>query len=153
MKLSEFFSASTCHFSLQATTADEVIEELTDLLVADRVVTYKAAFIQEIKDRELISTTAFGEGLAIPHAQSQHVTSPRIVFGLSQQGIDYNSMDDLPVHMFFLIAVPQVKSNLHLQALAALARKLVHQEFRNACLSVSNYQDLHDLMSEIETKE
>ena len=153
MKLDTLFAKATTSFELQARTADDVIAELTTMLVNDGVVSDALAFIQEIKDREAISTTAFGDGLAIPHAQSPVVTEARIVFGRSANGIEYQSMDGEPVHLFFLIAVPLAKSNLHLQALAALARKLVHEEFREACLNVSSYQELHQLMSQIETKE
>jgi fructose-specific phosphotransferase system IIA component len=153
MKLDQLFAKATTSFELQARTADDVIAELTTMLVNDGVVSDAPAFIQEIKDREAISTTAFGDGLAIPHAQSPVVTEARIVFGRSAKGIEYQSMDGEPVHLFFLIAVPLAKSNLHLQALAALARKLVHEEFREACLNVSSYQELHQLMSQIETKE
>jgi len=153
MKLDQLFAKTTTSFDLQARTADDVIAELTTMLVNDGVVSDAQAFIQEIKDREAISTTAFGDGLAIPHAQSPVVNEARIVFGRSAKGIEYQSMDGEPVHLFFLIAVPLAKSNLHLQALAALARKLVHEEFREACLNVSSYQELHQLMSQIETKE
>lgn len=153
MNLKDLFQEATTSFALQATDADGVIAELTELLVKDGVVSDAAAFEQEIKDRESISTTAFGDGLAIPHAQSPVVREARIVFGRSAKGIEYQSMDGEPVHLFFLIAVPLAKSNLHLQALAALARKLVHEEFREACLKVSTYDDLVTLMSQIETKE
>lgn len=153
MNLKDLFQEATSTFDLTATDANGVIAELTQLLVNDGVVSDAAAFEQEIKDREAISTTAFGDGLAIPHAQSPVVSEARIVFGRSVNGIEYHSMDGKPVHLFFLIAVPLAKSNLHLQALAALARKLVHEEFRNACLEISTYSDLVALMSQIETKE
>lgn len=80
-------------------------------------------------------------GIAIPHGKSDSVNEAAIVFGKSNQGIDYGSMDDKPAHLFFLIAVPQDSNDIHLRALSQISRKLMHENVRNAIMNSSNFEE------------
>ena len=114
----------------QATTKDEVVRELASLLVAEGRVTELEGYVQAVRAREEHFPTGIEGGVAIPHAQTELVTSPAVAVATSEGGIDFGA-DDGPAHLIFLIAAPQGSDNLHLEILANLARRIMHEEFRN----------------------
>lgn len=80
-------------------------------------------------------------GIAIPHGKSSAVKEASIVFGRSNKGIDYDSMDGKPAHLFFLIAVPEESSDLHLRALSEISRKLMHNDVREQLFKAETFED------------
>ena len=91
------------------------------------------AVVQAALDRELISTTGIGEGIAIPHAKSNGATSPVLAFARSRAGVDWNSLDEAPAHLIFMIAVPEAAAGTeHLKVLAQLSRSLMKPSFRSS---------------------
>ncbi len=125
------FAEDTICTELRATTKDEAIKEMIDLLYDAGVVTDKAVFTKVIYDREALSSTGMGMGFAIPHGRSEVVTGPRVAVGLSKAGLDFNAPDGTLANMVFMIAISPKENNLHLKILAALSRKLMHQDFRD----------------------
>ena len=132
---SGLFAADTICTDLRAKTKDEAIKEMVDLLYDAGVVTDKAVFTQVIYDREALSSTGMGMGFAIPHGRSEVVTGPRVAVGLSKAGLDFNAPDGTLANMVFMIAISPKENNLHLKILAALSRKLMHQDFRDGLMA------------------
>ena len=126
------FSSETITMDLKGETKDEVIQEMADLLEADGVLKDKEAYIQAIYEREKQSTTGMGMGIAIPHAKTSAVKVPRAAVGISKKGFDFDSEDGKPAHIIFMIAVTEKDQNLHLDTLAKLSGKVMHEEFREA---------------------
>ena len=91
----------------------------------------ETAFIEALNAREALSTTGVGEGVAIPHAKSPLVAAPTLLFLNSPSPIAYDSLDDEPVRLVFMIAVPEQASDEHLDILTRLCRWLTDDEFRN----------------------
>ena len=89
-----------------------------------------AQFKEAIHNRESQSTTGIGEGIAIPHAKVATVKSPAIAFGKSKEGVDYQSLDGQPAHLFFMIAAPEGGAQTHLDALAKLSGILMDDKVR-----------------------
>jgi len=87
-------------------------------------------YIEDVKAREAMSTTGIGDGVAIPHAKSVWVKKPTVVVGKSSKGIEWESLDDEPVNMVFLIAVPEGEGNEHLKILQVLAVSLMDDDFK-----------------------
>jgi PTS system fructose-specific IIA component/PTS system nitrogen regulatory IIA component len=135
------FSKERVKLNLEATTKTGVIDELIDVLYKDGKVTDKQALKNAVIHRESEFSTGIGMGIAIPHGKCSAVTEAAIVFGRSDKGIDYESMDDKPAHLFFLIAVPEASSDIHLKALSEISRKLMHTDVREQIFSAQNFDD------------
>ncbi|SKA87766.1 PTS system D-fructose-specific IIA component (F1P-forming), Frc family [Clostridium sp. USBA 49] len=141
MTTREMFSKERVNFDLKASNKDEVLNELIDILVADGKVTDKEKFKDAVLKREEEFSTGIGMGIAIPHGKSSAVKEASIVFGRSNKGIDYDSMDGKPAHLFFLIAVPEESSDLHLRALSEISRKLMHNDVREQLFKAETFED------------
>ena len=119
-------------FGIEASTQKEAIQALVEHSAVQGRVADTPKVIQAVLEREQEGTTGFGKGIAIPHGKSSGVTKPTLMFGGLNQKVDWNSMDDQPVDKLFLILVPETSHQEHLQMLAKLARKLMHDEFVDA---------------------
>ena len=142
MSTRDMFSKTRVCFDLKATTKNEAIDELIELLEKDGKLTNKGEFKEAVLKREEEFSTGIGMGIAIPHGKSSAVIEASMVFGKSEKGIDYQSMDDEPAHLFFLIAVPNDSSDVHLRALSEISRKLMHSEVRNQLLKAESFEEL-----------
>lgn len=142
MEIKDVLDEKMMVFDLKARTKEEVLEELVKILKENDVVEDEKGFLEVVKKREEEFSTGIGYGVAIPHGKSNLVKRPSIVFGKSQDGIDYNSMDGKPAHLFFLIAVPDNSDELHLKVLADLSRALMHKEVREALEKASKPEEV-----------
>lgn len=141
MSVKEMFSEDRVNFDLKASNKNEVLDELIDILVHTGKVIDKDVFKKAVLKREEEFSTGIGMGIAIPHGKSSAVKEASIVFGLSKKGIDYKSMDDEPAHLFFLIAVPEESSDVHLRALSEISRKLMHTETREGIYNAKSFHE------------
>lgn len=107
------------NFDLKTTDKQAAISELANTFLTKGVVTNDSVYLEAVMKREEESTTGIGFGVAIPHGKSAAVAEPSLAFGRSQAGIQYDSMDGKPVHLMFLIAVPETSNDEHLRILSA----------------------------------
>ncbi|MBO0457656.1 PTS sugar transporter subunit IIA [Enterococcus hulanensis] len=133
------------NFDLQATDKLAAISELANTFVSKGVVTNESIYSEAVMKREEESTTGIGFGVAIPHGKSAAVTEPSLAFGRSQAGIQYDSMDGKPVHLMFLIAVPETSNDEHLRILSKLSRKLMHEDVRQKLMTVTNIEEIYQI--------
>lgn len=110
----------------------------------------KALYKQGILDREEMSTTAIGEGIAIPHAKNAGVKKAGLVAMTLSDGVDYDSMDGEPSNLFFMIAAPEKGSDVHLEVLSRLSTLLMDADFRNDLLSASAIDEFLNLIDQKE---
>lgn len=132
-------------FDLQATDKQAAISELANTFVSEGVVINESVYLKTVMKREEESTTGIGFGVAIPHGKSAAVTEPSLAFGRSQAGIQYDSMDGKPVHLMFLIAVPETSNDEHLRILSKLSRKLMHEDVRQKLMTVTNIEEIYQI--------
>ncbi|MFJ7825350.1 fructose-specific PTS transporter subunit EIIC [Psychrobacillus sp. NPDC096623] len=152
MKITQLLTEETIILNLVATTKQQVLEELTgQLKQADKLVDQQA-FLQDILARENQSTTGIGDGIAIPHAKSVAVKAPAIAFGRSENGLDYESLDSQPAHLFFMIAATEGANDDHLEALSRLATFLMDDKFRSQMLAASSKQEVLQAITDKETE-
>ncbi|MGY4858462.1 fructose-specific PTS transporter subunit EIIC [Cryobacterium sp. AP23] len=129
----DYIDERTIVLDIDDTDRDAVIRRLAGLMSATGRVLDEDAVVRAALDRELISTTGIGEGIAIPHAKSDGATTPVLAFARSQAGVDWNSLDEAPAHLIFMIAVPEAAAGTeHLKVLAQLSRSLMKPSFRAA---------------------
>lgn len=141
MTTKEMFSKGCMILNLKSTSKYEVLKELVNILFENGKIKDKDAFLDVVLKREEQCSTGIGMGIAIPHGKSDLVEETTIVFGRSKNGISYDSIDDKPAFFFFLIAVPNEASDLHLKALSDISRRLMHGEVREKLRNVQNFEE------------
>jgi PTS system fructose-specific IIA component len=119
---------------------------LAATLAADGRVTDLDAFLADVRKREEQMATGLPGGIGIPHARSAHVTAPTLAFGRSKAGVDFGA-EDGPAHLIFLIAAPEGGDDAHLKILAALARRLMRNEFRQSLVDAAQQSDVVDIVN------
>jgi PTS system fructose-specific IIC component len=134
--------------SLNATSKQEVFEELIDVLYAQSRISDKAQFLADIQAREAQGNTGFEEGIALPHAKSTAVIKPAVVIGIHKQGIDYGADDGQPSKLFFMIASPDGGDNHHIEVLAELSSKLIEEGFIDNFMNADSEQAALNLLLE-----
>ena len=116
---------------LVAADRDEATRHLIDLLAAAGRVTDADGFHADVRAREAQMATGMPGGIGLPHARSEHVTVPSLAVARVPGGVDFGAPDG-PATLIFLIAAPAGGDSDHLKILAALARRLVHESFRDS---------------------
>ncbi|PXY27337.1 PTS sugar transporter subunit IIA [Prauserella muralis] len=129
--MAELITADLVELDLAGTDRDEVTRDLTRRLADAGRVTDTEGFLADLRAREAQMPTGIEGGIGIPHARSAHVTEPTLGFGRSKSGVDFGATDG-PAHLIFLIAAPEGGGDAHLTILASLARRLMHQSFRQS---------------------
>lgn len=115
--------------NMTARTKEEVIEELTDLLIQDGAVTNKEDFIRDVWLREELGSTGFENHIAIPHGKSSGVSRTALAIGLTQHAIPWETMDGSDVRCVILFAVCLVDQNAtHIRLLAQVSGSLANED-------------------------
>ncbi|EMI9090520.1 MULTISPECIES: PTS fructose transporter subunit IIABC [unclassified Bacillus (in: firmicutes)] len=152
MKITELLKKDTVIMNLTASNKEAVIDELVEKLASANRLNSKAEFKEAIFKRESQSTTGIGEGIAIPHAKTKAVKQPAICFGRSVSGINYESLDGQPAHLFFMIAASEGANNTHLETLSRLSTLLMDEGFRRQLLEAKDGEELLRLFDEKENE-
>lgn len=126
-------SADLVGVDLVARDRDDATAQLVALLFAAGRVTDADGFHADVRAREAQMATGMPGGVGLPHARSEHVTVPSLAVGKLHDPVDWGAPDG-PARLVFLIAAPAGGDADHLQILAALARRLVHESFRTSLL-------------------
>lgn len=136
---------------LKSTDKQSVIEEMINNLHKYRIINDVDTFKEAILNREAQSSTGLGDGIAMPHAKTSSVNEPAVLFAKNSQGIDYDSLDGQPSHLFFMIAVPEGNNDTHLQTLASLSKLLMEPTFVEKLNAASTPEEVQQLfLSEAE---
>lgn len=121
MKLRELFTPESVKLTLQSETKDDILKELIQLLRLDEK--SEGILFKTLKRRENLGSTGIGKGIAIPHCRSLVVNELRLAYGRKPEGLEFNAIDDLPVHNLFLIVAPPLEvSNQYLPVLGKVAQ-------------------------------
>jgi mannitol/fructose-specific phosphotransferase system IIA component (Ntr-type) len=121
MHLAEFFAPEAITTDLRGTSKDQILTSLVGLLGLDERA--GETLLKMLQRRETLGSTGVGRGIAIPHCRSLVVTRLRLAYGHHVAGVDYQAMDNQPVHDFFLIVAPPLEiSNQYLPVLGKIAQ-------------------------------
>ena len=148
MRITELLTKDTIAMDLSASDKKGVIDELVNQLDEAGKLSDVASFKEAIHNRESQSTTGIGEGIAIPHAKVAAVKSPAIAFGKSKEGVDYQSLDMQPAHLFFMIAAPEGGAQTHLDALAKLSGILMDENVRERLIHAESPEKVLQIIDE-----
>ncbi|HCC0236784.1 PTS sugar transporter subunit IIA [Klebsiella pneumoniae] len=129
MDISTVLNVKNIKLNMTARTKEEVIEELTDLLIQDGAVTNKEDFIRDVWLREELGSTGFENHIAIPHGKSSGVSRTALAIGRTQHAIPWETMDGSDVRCVILFAVCLVDQNAtHIRLLAQVSGSLADED-------------------------
>lgn len=155
MKIVDFVGPELIVPQLAAHEKSAVIRELADHLAArvtgpqriDREVLAKV-----LLERERLASTAIGEGVAIPHGKLDAVGKLVAVVGRAPDGVDFDSMDGRPTHLFFVLVAPENSTGVHLKALARISRLFKDPEFRTRLMQAKDAQEIFRVIADEDAK-
>ncbi len=129
---------------------EQIIHELVELLVKSGAVQSKDAgkLVQTLLKRESLGSTGIGQGVAIPHGKADCVKQLVAAFGISRTGVNFDSLDGEPVHLFFLLVAPEDSAGPHLKALARISRLLKDKHFRDSLRAAKDEKTLVKIIRE-----
>lgn len=150
MNLAELLSPKRVIANMKAAEHWPAIEELVDHLIkiGDLPELKRVSVLNAFRDREDQCSTGIGAGIAIPHAFLDDISDVIVVFGRSNEGIDFCSLDNAPVHYVVLFVVPRSQYTLHLRTLAAIAKKLNSGDVRGHLAEARGAHDIIKILAE-----
>ncbi|MEK3786183.1 PTS sugar transporter subunit IIA [Paenibacillus sp. FSL K6-1230] len=150
MNIHDLLTEETIFLPLESGSKEDVIRRMVEGLQKTGAVTDAESYVQAVLTREQSSSTGIGFGVAIPHGKSSGVARAGLAFARMAEPTEWESLDDQPVSIVFLIAVPAENvGNEHLQILVALSRKLIHEDFRNSLLQAKNPAEVTEVLKSI----
>jgi nitrogen PTS system EIIA component len=151
VKITDFLSRETIVPALASRDKNAALEEMAEYLGSTHHLD-KNKVLKVLLERERISTTAIGEGVAIPHGKLNGVERVVGVFARSPGGIDFASLDGAPTHLFFVLIAPENAAADHLKALARISRLLKDEAFRRRLMAGQSSQELYTTILEEDEK-
>ncbi len=144
MKLAKLLTADQIILDMKAVAHWPAITELVDHLVETRrlPLAHRGEILSALKAREDQVSTGIGSGVAIPHAFSDDIEEVVAVFGRSKVGIDFEAIDNAPVHLIILFIVPRKDYHLHLRTLAAIAKMFTNCEVRRQLVKAETRDEI-----------
>ena len=137
---------------LKAVQKMDVLEELSKNFASKNGYVDAKAMVKVLLDREKLGSTGIGDGVAIPHGKIVGVEEIYVGFGRSKKGVDFDSLDGKPVHLFFILVAPESASGKHLKALAKISRMLMDQQFRSDLMNAVTADDLYRVITEMDCR-
>jgi len=133
---------------LKSRTGREVLTELSKVFLRYHTKIDYDNMVEVLLEREKLGSTGIGDGIAIPHGKIAGLESLIVSFGRSKNGVDFDSMDGKPVHIFFLLMAPENSAGQHLKALAKISRMLKDSSFRTNLMNAKSAEDLYKTIVE-----
>ncbi|MEO5769045.1 MAG: PTS sugar transporter subunit IIA [Polyangia bacterium] len=146
MKVTDFLGPDMVIADLVADTKSGVLAELSRHLAA-RVDSVNPLVLGKVlEERELLASTAIGDGIAIPHGKLDAVGRLVGVLGRARAGIEFESIDGKPTHLVFMLVAPASSTGVHLKALARLSRLFRDADFRERLLAAPDAAAMYQVI-------
>ena len=152
MKIADFLTASRIIPSLKAADKKGALKEMADWMACEDPALDARRLFDILLEREKISTTAIGEGVAIPHGKAPGVKQVRGLLARSSQGVDFDSLDGGLTHLFFVLVAPEDSAADHLKALARISRLLKDSDFRLRLMKEKSGAEIFAVIKEEDQK-
>jgi|GEM_PF-40254 len=147
MSLSGFMQKELVLLDLLSDKKEDVIKELISPIIKKKFTNSEETLNKAVLNREARGSTAIGNGVAIPHAETPSIKEKIIVFGRSKKGVSFDAIDNKPVNLFFMIISPSREICPHLKTLARISRLLRNKAFRDDLMSATSSEDIIKLIS------
>ena len=126
------------------------LDRMVELMDASGKLRDKETYRQGVYAREQEGSTGIGEGIAIPHCKSDAVIKPGLAAMVVKDGVEFESLDGQPAHLFFLIAAPNTEDNVHLDVLSRLSVLLMDEDFTNKLRQAASVSEFKQIIEEAE---
>ncbi len=137
---------------LSATGKFEIIRELARFLSNGHEGIDYDRLVKVLTDREALASTAIGEGVAIPHGKLPDLDRIQACIGRARDGVDFDSMDGKPTHIFIVMVAPENSAGAHLKALARISRVFKDKDFLRRLLEAPNGDKMYEALCEEDSK-
>ena len=142
VKITDYMSEELILLNLKAKNKDEALKELSALIGKSEKIEKKDVIYKALLEGENLGSTGIGKGVAIPHAKTDAAESLTIAFGISKEGVDFKSLDQEKVKIFFVFASPFKDSQIYLKVLARISRLIRDENFREKLLNCENAKEV-----------
>ncbi|MFI5324403.1 MAG: PTS sugar transporter subunit IIA [Thermodesulfobacteriota bacterium] len=146
MKISEVLERKAIIPKLQSSSKLDVIRELATRLSSVYPNIHDEKLIDALMEREKLCSTAVDSGVAIPHAKMSGISGIIAGFGRSSEGIDFDSLDGKPTHLFILLVAPENTIGAHIQLLARISKIFKNPELRTRLMNMESQEEIYDII-------
>jgi len=152
MTLTQVLQTNCVKVPVEGRDKETVITELVDLLEASGALMDRDVALEAVLTRERIQSTGTGAGIAIPHGKCNAVKEVVMAIGIAGEPIEFESIDGQPVKILFLLVSPADQTGPHIQALAAISRLMINEQFRHKLEQAECADDVYRLLSTPESE-
>src|SRR6266567_9510408 len=152
MKIVDFVRPELIVAELATHDKTEVIKELANHLAGHVPGVDREVLAKVLLERERLASTAIGEGVAIPHGKLDAVGKLVACVGRAPNGVDFDSMDGRPTHLFFVLVAPENSTGVHLKALARISRLFKDPEFRTRVMGAPDAAAIYKVIADEDAK-
>ncbi|MCM8788156.1 MAG: PTS sugar transporter subunit IIA [Candidatus Omnitrophica bacterium] len=152
MKISEFISENEIVIGLKATEKQAALDELLQVLEKNGLLQDRKQVLEALIEREKLGSTGIGQGIAVPHTKTDQIKDLVCALGISEKGVNFESLDGEPVFIIFLVLAPSGATGIHLKALAKIARLLKDKVFRNYLRMSKSPKEAYQIIKEDEER-
>ena len=145
MKILEILKQDAIIADLKSLNKKGVLEELIVPVAAIAGIDQEK-LVRVLLERERLGSTGIGNGIGIPHGKLKELEELVIGFGLSRKGVDFESIDGQPTHIFFVLMTPENSTGLHLKLLARISRILKDDSFRARLLTAADSNEIYEII-------
>jgi PTS system nitrogen regulatory IIA component len=147
MKILDVLHKDAILDNLKSTDKKGVIEELVTPVAHIAGIDHED-LVRVLMERERLGSTGIGGGIGIPHGKLKFLKNLVLGFGISRKGVDFESIDGRPVHIFFLLITPENSTGIHLKLLAQISRILKNNPFKEKLLHAADRDEIISIIQE-----
>ena len=152
MKIEEILKKESVIEDLLGDNKVKVIKEMTQCLKKNNFIKNDQALFETLMEREKLGSTGIGENVAIPHGKSDEVTQIITVLARSKKGVEFESLDQKPVHFVCMVIAPAHSTGQHLKVLARVSRIFKNQGIREEILKAENSDTIYSILMNEDSK-
>nr|WP_156300037.1 PTS sugar transporter subunit IIA [Streptobacillus canis] len=149
MRIVDFLTKDRIVFGLKSEKKDDIIKEMAELFVKSGDIIKEGmfdVFIEDLIERENLTSTGMQDGIAIPHAKSPAVNKLALALAIVPEGRDFDSFDEEPSRLFFMIAAPEETKKEHLDLLQKISRFSYEEEILEKIISTKDTTEVIKLL-------
>ncbi len=147
MKIIDGLHEETVMTDLKSNDKKGVLEELSAPMAKITGISHNV-LVKILLERERLGSTGIGDGIGIPHGKLKDLDNLILGFGLSQKGVNFDSLDGRPTHIFFLLFTPENSTGLHLKLLARISKILKNDAIKKKLLKAANKEEVFFILKE-----
>ncbi|MBI4546177.1 MAG: PTS sugar transporter subunit IIA [Gemmatimonadetes bacterium] len=150
MLLTDLLTPERIRIPLQATTKDELLRELVEVVTRGDGVDDAEDVLRAVREREAVLSTGIGSGVAIPHGKSAFLPDLRLAAGRTAVPVDFGALDGQPVRLFFLLVGPEHAAGPHIKALSRISRLVRDEAVRRDLIAAADAQAFYRALQQAE---